>query len=178
MLLIITYTALDKFDCRQQVIRTLPSTISGDRPFSFRQEFAGAWYDLHNLDQATSPAMTVTFETRREDFPSNVTDLKIQHVLLYFACTGGNVFEENVTLKFKAKGEANAVGGDAKPNDGVISTRRGNAGSWLAMTDKKSPAGVWTLSFTPEIRKLFADEVIEDILLVITYSGRTPEWPA
>ncbi len=178
VLLTIDYTALDSFDYRQQVIQTLPATVSAERPFSFRQEFADAWYDLHNPDQATPPAMTVTFETRREDFPPNIADLKIQHVLLYFACTDGNVFEENVTLKFKAKGEANTVGGDAKSNDGVISTRRGNAGSWLAMTDKKSPAGVWMLSFTPEIRKLFADEVIEDILLVITYSGRTPEWPA
>ncbi len=179
VLFTIEYTALDSFDYRQQVIQTLSSTTSGDRPFSFRQEFADAWYDLHNPDQATPPAMTVTFETRREDFPPNISDLKIQHVLLYFACTDGTVFDETVTLKFKAKGEGNAVGGDAKPNDGVISTRRGNAGSWLAMTDKKSPAGVWTLSLhdTQEIRKLFTDEVIEDILLVITYSGRTPEWP-
>lgn len=180
VLLTIEYTALDNFDYRQQVIQTLPPMTSGDRPFSFRQEFADAWYDLHNPDQATPPPMTVTFETRREDFPPNIADLKIQHILLYFACTDGNVFEENVTLKFKAKGEANAVGGEAKPNDGVISTRRGNAGSWLAMTDKKSPAGVWTLSLqdTLETRKLFTDEVIEDMLLVITYSGRTPEWPA
>jgi hypothetical protein len=31
---------------------------------------------------------------------------------------------------------------------------------------------------TEEMRNRFKNEEIEDILLVITSSGRTPEWPA
>jgi hypothetical protein len=31
---------------------------------------------------------------------------------------------------------------------------------------------------TPQTRAWFADERITDILLVITYAGQTPAWPA
>jgi hypothetical protein len=47
----------------------------------------------------------------------------------------------------------------------------------------KLPFGAWELALpnTEEMRKRFDDEGgnenIEDILFVITYSGRTPEWP-
>ena len=41
-------------------------------------------------------------------------------------------------------------------------------------------AGEWELALpnTEEMKKRFKNEGIEDILLVITYSGRTPEWPS
>ncbi|MGZ8915534.1 MAG: hypothetical protein ACXW1Z_20805 [Methylobacter sp.] len=44
----------------------------------------------------------------------------------------------------------------------------------------KFPAGEWELALpnTEEMRNRFKNEELEDILLVITYSGRTPEWPA
>ena len=47
----------------------------------------------------------------------------------------------------------------------------------------KSPIGEWELALpnTVEIRNRFGDggsnEDIQDILFVITYSGRTLEWP-
>jgi hypothetical protein len=69
--------------------------------------------------------------------------------------------------------------------DGVISTRRGNGGSWTLMIGK-SPIGEWKLAFPPtppddpdplSPENLFKNEQIEDILFVITYSGQTPGWP-
>jgi hypothetical protein len=48
----------------------------------------------------------------------------------------------------------------------------------------KPPAGEWEISFNfddpaknKEIRDRFKNEEIWDILLVITYGGRTPAWP-
>jgi hypothetical protein len=43
----------------------------------------------------------------------------------------------------------------------------------------KTPVGEWDLALpnTEEIRNRFKNEEIEDILLVLSYSGRTPEWP-
>ena len=43
----------------------------------------------------------------------------------------------------------------------------------------KSPAGDWELALpdTEEMRGQFRDGKIEDIMLVIGYSGRTPPWP-
>jgi Tc toxin complex TcA C-terminal TcB-binding domain len=178
VLLTIEYTALNNFDYRQQVIQTLNPNLSGDRPFSFRNQFGDLWYDLNNPDQTKTP-MKVKFQTFREDFPPNVETLKIQQVLLYFVLASQKTVELPITeLRFTEQGNQGTVGGSATPIDGIISTRRGNAGSWTAMLGK-IPVGEWelTLPNTEEIKKLFLDEAIDDILFVITYSGRTPAWP-
>jgi len=182
VLITLEYTALYSFDYRQQVIQSLKPTVSADRPFSFRNQFADQWYDLHNPEQTSTP-MTVRFTTLREDFPPNIEALKIQHILLYFVRSNATSVQVPVShLRYTAKEEAGTVGGSATSIDGFISTRRGNAGSWTAMLGK-SPIGEWELALpnTEEIRGRFGDESsngkFEDILFVITYSGRTPEWP-
>jgi hypothetical protein len=181
VLLTIEYTALNSFDYRQEVIQRLRRSISSDRPFSFRQQFADEWYDLHNPEQEVEDKqMIANFETRREDFPPNLANLTVQHVVLYFARKNGASFEVPVThLRFTEQGSAGSVGGAATSIDGVVSTRRGNAGSWMSMLGK-TPFGKWELAFphTEEMKNRFKNEEIEDILFVITYSGNTPEWPA
>jgi hypothetical protein len=127
--------------------------------------------------------MTVRFTTLREDFPPNVEALKIQHLVIYFIGANDTAPEVLVShLRYTAKDEPGTVGGSATSIDGIISTRRGNAGSWTTMIGK-SPIGEWELALpnTEEMRKRFGaedgNEAIEDILLVVTYSGRTPDWP-
>jgi hypothetical protein len=186
VLLTIEYTAVDSYDYRQQVIQELDTRISADRPFSFRHQFADQWYDLHNPEQTATP-MTVRFRTALEDFPPNIEALKIQHIVLYFArrydqsSPDRQTFEVPVTsLRFTEAGStAPASGGGATSIDGVISTRRGNAGGWLPKMIGKSPVGEWELALpnTAEMKSHFKDEEIEDILFVITYSGHTPAWP-
>ncbi len=176
VLLTLEYTALNDFTYQQQVIYQLDTDFSAERPFSFRNEFADPWYDLHNPELTAMP-MVVRFRTRRQDFPPNVEDLKIQHVVLYFARRDETTFEVPVTyLRFTEQGGAGAVDGGATSIDGIISTRRGNAGSWTKMLGK-SPIGEWELALPNEMRSRFKDEEIEDMLFVITYRGRTPEWP-
>jgi len=180
VLMTIEYTALDSYDYRQQVIRELDTSISADRPFSFRHQFPDAWYDLHNPDQTATP-MTVRFRIRREDFPPNIEDLRIQQILLYFSCDTETLADIDVGLRMTQNGIA--IPGEneaalAAPVEGVISTRRGNAGGWMIFLGKE-PEGEWKLSLpdTPETRALFQEERIEDMLFVVTYSGQTPEWP-
>jgi hypothetical protein len=180
VLMTIEYTALDSYDYRHQVTRELDPSVNADRPFSFRHQFADAWYDLHNPDQTQTP-MTVRFTTRSEDFPPNLEDLKIQHLVLYFAHKADDsVAEVRVDhLLFAEQGDwKNAIGGGATSVDGVISTRRGNVGSWTSMIGK-SPTGEWELDLPndEETKNRFRNEEIEDILFVITYSGHTPAWP-
>jgi hypothetical protein len=181
VLLTIEYTALNSFDYHQEVIQRLRRRISADRPFSFRQQFADAWYDLHNPEQeAEEKQMVVTFETAREDFPPHLGSLGIQHIVVYFARKNGASFEVPVShLRFTEQGSSGSVGGAATSIDGVVSTRRGNAGAWMSMICK-TPFGKWELAFphTEEMKNRFKHEEIEDILFVITYSGNTPEWPA
>jgi hypothetical protein len=68
--------------------------------------------------------------------------------------------------------------GAAVSIQGIISTRRGNAASWLAMIGQ-SPVAEWelALSDTAAVRRRFTNEEIEDLLLVITYRARTQDWP-
>jgi Tc toxin complex TcA C-terminal TcB-binding domain len=179
VLITIEYTALNSFDYRQQVIQTLNPNLSADRPFSFRNQFADQWYDLNNPEQTKTP-MKVKFQTIRQDFPPNVETLKIQQVLLYFIRASQKTFELPITeLRFTEQGIQGTVGGTATPIDGIISTRRGNGGSWTSAIGK-TPVGEWelTLPNTEEVRKYFQNEELDDILFVITYSGRTPEWPS
>lgn len=181
VLITIDYTALDSSTYRQQVIQQLRDSISGDRPFSFRQQFADQWYDLHNPDQTATP-MTVRFQTVREDFPPNIEGLKIQQLVLYVAYAAEQSFEfEDIQLFFKEQGSTNPAGGAASSNDGIISTRRHNGTNWATaiITPGKSPIGEWELILPdkPEGRELFKNEQIEDILFVITYAGHTPAWP-
>jgi hypothetical protein len=63
--------------------------------------------------------------------------------------------------------------------EGVISTRRSNAGGFTALIGA-SPIGTWELALpnTDEIKTRFKNGEVDDILLVITYAGRTPAWPA
>lgn len=107
-------------------MQTLQPTISGDRPFSFRYQFADQWYDLHNPDQTNTP-MTVRFQTSRQDFHINLEQTKIQQVTLYFARANGKTFEVLVTqLDFAEDGAGGPVGGGASSIDGLISTRSRN----------------------------------------------------
>jgi hypothetical protein len=101
-------------------------------------------------------------------------------VLLYFVRSDDKNFELPVTqLHFTELSSQASAGGSATPIDGVISTRRGNGSSWANLISK-TPAGEWelTLPNTDEVKQHFQDEELDDILLVITYSGRTPAWPA
>ena len=124
--------------------------------------------------------MAVNFRTRREDFPPNINNIRIQHILMYVACKENAAFPHEVELKFKENGKTDLPGGTARAGDtdSVISTRRSNAQSWIPIQGK-SPAGEWHLAFT-DVEKTgirFQNEEIEDILFVITYQGETPEWP-
>ena len=124
--------------------------------------------------------MVLRFTTARQDFPPNLGDLRVQHVLLYVVRTQGRVFEiSNVQLRYTAQGETTPVGGVASSSlEGLISTRRSNAGSWTGLIGK-APVGAWELTFpnTAEMKDHFKHEEIDDILLVVTYVGRTPTWP-
>jgi hypothetical protein len=180
------YTALSSADYYQQVIQTpaLRGRRRLDRMYSFRQDFSGAWYDFHNPDQTASPFI-VAVDSRRSDFPPNLSDLKIEHVAWFAASTTEKPVElQNVQLFLT--GNEGTVGGAANTNNGVASTRRGNAGAWSAMIGR-APVGRWELRLpnTETTRMLFEDVAgepgsqprIADILMVISYSGRPPAWP-
>jgi hypothetical protein len=84
--------------------------------------------------------------------------------------------------EYDSSGEL-GVGGTATPVDNRVSTRRTSGRGWASIANGRvRPMGRWTLSLpnTSEVRSLFDSDDengIDDILLVITYSGQQPEWP-
>jgi hypothetical protein len=179
VLVTIDYTALSSFDYRLQVAQLLNArrSLSSDRAFSFRYQFADAWYDLHNPELTLTP-MSVRVQTLQEDFPPNIDNIRIEHVSLYFSRrSGSNIEFETVDLRFAQSG-GGLLGGVSRTDNGVISTRSGNGSSWLGMRGAL-PFGDWrlTLSDTEEIRQWFKNGDVIDILLIVTYSGRLQEWP-
>jgi hypothetical protein len=181
VLMTIDYTALHSYDYQEQVLQRLNRRVSARRGWSFRNQFADAWYDLQNPVLTPTP-MTVRFSTLGEDFPPNIDaqSLLIQDIALHFVREDGARFELPVVgLRFRERGTTGFVGGVAGTIDGTISTARGTAGSWTAM-QARAPVGEWELSLpnSDEMRERFVNDQITDIVLVVTYAGRTPMWPS
>jgi hypothetical protein len=124
--------------------------------------------------------MSIQFSLSAQNFPPNIAEPRIRQVLLAVARAEGRTFEiGSVQLRLTPRGETVPVGGAVSgTTDGLISTRRGNAGAWVPLIGR-SPAGTWelTLPNTEEMRNRFKNEEIDDLMLVLTYEGRTPGWP-
>ena len=181
VLLTIEYTALSSPVYRQQVIKQLDRSVSGERLFSVRDQFADVWYELNNPDAIKDPErrMVANFSTRREDFPPHVGEMSIQHVTLHVARRDSFVEEVQIEeLQFTPTGESAPVGGAALTVEGSVSTRRPNGVAWVGMQGK-SPVGRWELRLpnTNPVRAWFKEGLIEDLALVVTFGGTTPAWP-
>ncbi|MGM8909471.1 neuraminidase-like domain-containing protein [Psychrobacter sp. 1U1] len=175
VLLTIEYTALHDRTYQQQVQQELDPYTSFDRAFSFRQEFSDAWYDLHNPEQTDTP-MSVSFETTLADFPSNINELIISHVLMYFIADSDLPSVFAAKLFFTQHQDSNTLGGEASPIDGVIRSNT-NGTNWASIGGSV-PKGKWQLELPniPVIKQLFADEKVSDILLVLTCEGELPNY--
>jgi hypothetical protein len=181
VLLTVEYTTLDSPAYRREVMKRFSGRpLVADRPFSFRHELADAWYDLNNPDPAAS-AIAVTFDTRRQDFPANLEDLKIERVLLDFSYADGRSLVMQVDqLNFTPQGGATISGGPGVSDQrGLISSRSGGGASGWSQFRNKPVAGRWELILPnqEQVRDRFENQDIENMLFVITYSGRTPPWP-
>ena len=68
--------------------------------------------------------------------------------------------------------------------NGVISTRRSGATSWGPLLGAATSIGTWTFTITDDptsstpahIRDRFSAGEVEDILIVLTFSGMRPAW--
>ena len=182
VLLTIDYTALDSRDYRHEVIQQLDQNISADRAYSFRQQFADAWYDLNNPDQSLTP-MVVEFQTGLADFPPNMENLTIQQLVMYFVPANGSDLpaQPKATLTFTGTdsyGNPESPSGTEIAVANIISTRRtDNLTGWSQMIGMQVSGG-WKLDLSdPNTSRLFQNCQLQDILFVITYSGRLPDWP-
>jgi hypothetical protein len=175
VLFTVSVTALYSMDYEREVIARQDRRLSFDRAFDFRQVFPDPWYDLNNPDQTSTP-MAVRFNTLRSDFPPNLVNLSMQHVMLYVVRRSGETFEQPIRhLHFTAEGVNAPIGGGTSTVNGRVSTRGSNGANWLPMMGQP-PFGAWELALPDDAdtRQRFAGESIENILLVLSVAGQTP----
>ncbi len=188
VLISIDYMALNSFDYAQSVMQQLSNKVLADRAFSFANQFPDAWYDLHNPDLLPADQqMIVKFPIGSEDFPANFESIRIEAITLYISRTDTSVGEidvEHLKLLNPANNAIIASSGEsARTIDGTITTRRGNGSVWVPLLSGAAgtPFGKWELSFRgasqQALRAALEAELIEDILFVVSYEGRTPSWP-
>ncbi|HLA64306.1 MAG TPA: hypothetical protein VK610_07745 [Rhodothermales bacterium] len=192
VLVSVEYSALRSDVYETEVIGRLDPVLRADRPFSLRDDFADAWYDLLNPGLGEeegfapgAPLGPVSFTTRREDFPPHLTELRIEHVLLYAVRAPGEEAVELEVEEFVVNPgpEASPTGEETvfdglTTKQGLLSTRHDGTG-WGALDVPEDDGGAltWSLTLSHEAYALFEAEKIEDILVVLVFEGLTPPWP-
>ncbi|MGI5461010.1 hypothetical protein ACQEWB_49225 [Streptomyces sp. CA-249302] len=168
VLLTIDYTAAyDDTHRRQQLTRLNADRSRGaDCVFSLARDFPDQWYDLNN--PADPKARSVTVPLRDIDFPLGIDSLSTAAVTVHLS-SGAPVPDTTVTLTH------GQTGGTATATNGIASTRRGNATAWIPLCGP-SPAGTWQLTFGSDSAPLFASGALDDIVLVIGWTGQAPTW--
>jgi hypothetical protein len=164
--LTISYTALESYDYREQVIAKLDDERVVERSFSFHDHFGDAWYELGD---APGGERTVRFETDREDFPATLSELAIDELQLYVVGPTGDDRERLKDMELSLRnGAGSTVTGRA--TDGTLVASSAFSGD--------SPDQDWELTARPTGgADPFTDGTVEDLLLVISIEGRAPGWP-
>ncbi len=175
VLLTIEYEALNSFTYRQTVVQRLNTEpATGGLAISFKNNLPDQWFDLHNPDQAAA-RFAATFEINERDLQPNIqVPHTIDHVAVYFVMKDGEQYDQRVTL-----GYGPGPGYEARPNDNLISTRS-NAQGFVGLHGLAGPTGTWSFALEDSLRTrlLMTGDQVDDILLVITYSGAPPLYSA
>jgi hypothetical protein len=167
VLFTVEYTALTDDDYRRQVVTRLNADRDrgADRLFSLAQDFPDAWYDLNN---PADPAQRQVNLTLRElDFPLGVDNLGTAAITVRLI--GKDAVPDTIVTLHRG-----SDGGDALATGGLAGTRRG-AAAWSPLAGL-SPTGDWQLGFTADADPLFASGALEDVVLSVGWTGRSPAW--
>jgi hypothetical protein len=144
-------------------------------------EAVGRALHVNNPDTVAdaSARMCIQLPVRREDFPPHLEELQVQERSLF--CVRADGFGDELPLAamgYSAPGVAAITAGATRTTGGVAGTRRPNGAAWIAVLGQNR-AGDWSLRLedSPTVRSWFSGELIQDLVLVTTVSGRTPTWP-
>jgi hypothetical protein len=168
VLFTIEYTALSDDGYRSQLTTQLNRNRQrgSDCVFSLSRDFPDQWYDLNNPADPTARSVTITL--RDVDFPVGISGLATTAVAVGLSGPGATT-PTTVSL------QRGTDGGAATTSNGIASTRRGNAASWAPLYGS-SPVGDWQLSFGADAAAQFQPGQLDDIVLVISWTGQSPLW--
>ncbi|WMJ75342.1 hypothetical protein RCC89_19575 [Cytophagaceae bacterium ABcell3] len=172
----IEYTALDSRIYRNEVIKRLGNSFSGDRIFSFKNAFPDQWYDFSN-PETPGQSVTVSFKTLPRDFPENLINLRIKGLSIFTTLVNGedSAPSGEIVLGFRSN-DGDFISGGA--SFATVLTAGTTAPGWGAVIDNKPAVGEWQMSLSPEIIDKIVNEEITDIVMALTINATTPEWPS
>jgi len=185
VLLTFEYTALSSSALRERTVKQLPSQMISDRSWSVRRELPDVWYDLTNQ---TSGILEVSLPLSKADFPSYLGETSIEEVLISIRMVRGDTGDFSVRPSFvKPSGEV--ISALAAPAvQGVASSRQSGAANWrttLLSDTNRTDASVNTWRFrlidtsdgSFSLSQELRDGRVDDILIIMTFSGSKPAWP-
>jgi hypothetical protein len=179
----IDYTALSSLELRDRVVQKMPPISGGDIAFSVKSDLPDIWYELANPADTTTP-LTVTLPIRRQNYPPQLDGLSTEAIVVIVRPVDGKDSVSAVlTPSFSAGGQPVSAPGLALQN-GVISTRRSGAVAWSTLLGKATTTGTWTFAIADDptsgapapVRDRLATGEVDDILIVLTFSGTRPPW--
>lgn len=177
----IEYTALFNDDHRRQVIQQLNPYLSADKAYSIRDDFPDIWYDLNNSSENVSGE--IRFRTERSYFPPNLeSEITVKEILFM-------VLPKDIKLDINGKVSLSYTPDVARASDKVtqglkamltdrrIHTRLPSGNSAWGDIRGKSVIGDWQFILPPELISQIREGIIDNILVVVTFSGMKPKWP-
>ena len=176
LLVQIDYTALADADYSTLVTRRLNANLdrNSDCVFSLARDFPDQWYELNNPDPAAIGRAT-TLTLARNDFPIALQEMLTTQVALGLSVSGITPLQVQVSIT-RTIGGATIGGAAATDGTGVASTRRG-APAWAPLLGI-DPTGSWRISLDTSANPLFTSGQLNDLLLIVSWHGRAPAWPA
>ena len=158
---------------------SLDRRFSGDRTFSLRNQFPDAWYELNNPDTVeTRPrGCGSVLPLTADDFPPHVEDLRHRAAVAVRRARGRarRRAGDHLAQRTPPAGRPSPPA-EVTTTGGIVSTRRPAGAAWHVHSSGPDRRLGAALTRQRLVRSWFPDGLIEDLVLVLTLSGTTPEW--
>ena len=167
----VNYTSLSSYNYKSIVLKDQDKLRlkTGSLAISLKDQLPDQWYDLNHPELSTTP-MAVTFDLDARMFPQYLSDLAFSSASpakLYVVAESVDTSNRWIKLQY---------------NDGTLQVGKKD---FVTPSDEQSVPinlgvsgnnGTFTLAMPNQAkyRNLFKDGVIEDLVLVIDYEGKTP----
>ncbi|HRF80629.1 MAG TPA: hypothetical protein PL070_11140 [Flavobacteriales bacterium] len=166
VLITIEYEALSDRNRRTALATRLnQEDAEGALAISFKNNLPDQWFDLHNTLQSATP-YKVTFNLNQRDLAPHVKEVTVSGISLYVVMKD-EAAEFNGEMKV---GLGNTEGFPVQPQQNVVTS-----GVFASSTMVGSPVvGEWSFAVSEDstpARAHFDNDEVEDIYLVIRYSG-------
>ena len=186
VVLTIDYTALNSLELRDRVIKKQPRKFIGERVYSVRRDLPDTWYALTNQPSDT-PTFSISLSPT--SFPPGLTELAIDEIAVSIRLTDGKPATFSLNPSFlRPNGQRipTTEGGPVPAVLGLVSSRQSSGASWR---DRENVLGAayrvetaespWTFKLSSQsgsLAQVFQDGLVEDIIVIFTYSGLKPAW--